>query len=319
MRLPMTGRRSNAARTHGRRICAVEVSPSEVDAGAELIVTCRISCPHGCDLRGQRVSIRNQHDAELASAELTEFDGEAPVTSTVALRAPLEVGEHSYRAVLAASETDGVLHEEISTPFSFATRAHAANVNVWGLPSATAAGERFRFRVGIKCSAGCKLSGRRLSIVDHEGEEVAAARLADDIWPGTDALHFAEMEAQAPAAPGDYQWQVRTPEWNSGIAHAAGSFTFAVKIVRAPDHEVTVEAFDSETQSPIKGAHVLLHPYRAYTDESGVAKLKVAAGRYKLFVSGFKYIAYQEILEVAGDVTTRAVLAVEPEEQEDYA
>jgi hypothetical protein len=203
--------------------------------------------------------------------------------------------------------------------FSFATKAHAVSVNVWGLPSATGAGERFRFKVGIKCSAGCKLRGRRLSIFDHEGEEVASATLADNIWPGTDALYFVEMEAQAPVAPGDYQWQVRAVEWNASGPHAAGSFTFAVKIVRAPDHEVTVEAFDSETQSPIKGAHVLLHPYRAYTDERGVAKLKVAAGRYKLFVSGFKYMAYQEILEVAGDVTAHAVLTVEPEEQEDYA
>jgi hypothetical protein len=235
------------------------------------------------------------------------------------LRAPLEVGEHSYRAVLAASEMDGFLHEEGATPFSFATKAHAATVNVWGAPSAIAAGERFRFKAGLKCSAGCKLSGRRLSIFDHEGEEVAAATLGDNIWCGTDALYFVSVEAQAPLAPGDYQWQVRTPEWNASGRHAAGSSTFAVNVVRAPDHEVTVEAFDRETQSPIKGAHVLLHPYRAYTDERGVAKLKVAAGRYKLFVSGFKYIAYQEIVEVAGDVMTRADLAMEPEEQEDYA
>jgi hypothetical protein len=81
---------------------------------------------------------------------------------------------------------------------------------------------------------------------------------------------------------------------------------------------VTVEAFDSETQTPIKGAHVLLHPYRALTDERGVAKVKVAKGRYKLFVSGFQYIAYQNIIDVAGDVATRAELAAEPEGQEDY-
>jgi hypothetical protein len=310
----MIGRRPNAARTHRQRICAVEVSPSEVDAGAELTVTCRVSCPHGCDLRGQSVSIRNQHDTELASAELTEFDGEAAVTSTFVLRAPLEVGEHSYRAVLSGSETDGILHEESSTPFSFATKAHAASVNVWGLPSAIAAGERFRFKVGIKCSAGCKLSGRRLSIFDHEGEEVAVARLAEDIWPGTDALHFAERKRKR----GDYQWQVRTPEWNGSGPHAAGSFTFGVNVVRAPDHEVTVEAFDSETQSPIKGAHVLLHPYRAYTDARGIASVKVAAGSYKLFISGFNYIAYQKVIDVAGDVMIRAELTTEPEEQEDY-
>jgi hypothetical protein len=157
-----------------------------------------------------------------------------------------------------------------------------------------------------------------LSIFDYQGEEVAAATLQDNIWPGTDALYFGEMEAQAPPAPGDYQWQVRTPEWNSGVPHAAGSFTFAVKIVRAPDHEVTVEALDRGTQSPIKGAHVLVHPYRAYTDERGIASVKVAKGSYKLFVSGFNYVAYQNVIDVAGDIVVRAELTAEPEEQEDY-
>ncbi len=81
---------------------------------------------------------------------------------------------------------------------------------------------------------------------------------------------------------------------------------------------MTVEAFDSEKQTPIKGAHVLLHPYRALTDERGVAKVRVAKGSYNLFVSGFQYIPYQVIIDVAGDVTARAELTLEPEGEEDY-
>jgi hypothetical protein len=81
---------------------------------------------------------------------------------------------------------------------------------------------------------------------------------------------------------------------------------------------VTVEAIDSDTQTPVEGAHVLLHPYRAFTDERGVATIKVAKGRYTLVVSGFKYIAYQNIFDVTGDVTTRAELTAEPEGHEDY-
>jgi len=305
-------------RTHGQRTCAVEVSGSEVDAGAEVTVRARVSCPHGCDLGGQRVSIRNQDDTELASAELTERAGEAYVTSALAWRAPLEVGEHVCRAVLAASEKDGVLHEEISTEFSFVAKAHAASVNAWGLPSAIAAGERFKLKIGIKCSAACCLTGSPLSIVDHEGAHVGAASLANDTWPGTSALYFAEVEVVAPLIPGDYTWQAKTPGSDSSIPHAAGSCTFAVKVVSPPDHEVTVEAIDGEKQTPIEGAHVLVHPYRAFTDERGVAKIKVAKGLYKLVVSGFKYIAYQNIIDVAGDVTTRAELTAEPEGQEDY-
>jgi hypothetical protein len=309
---------AKAIMTHGQRACAVQVSPSEVDAGAELTFTGRVSCPHGCDLRGQSISIRNQDDTELASAELTELEVEACATRTIALQAPLEVGEHVYRAVLAAHEKDGVLHEETATAFSFVAMAHAASVNVWGLPSAIAAGERFRFRVGIKCSAGCKLTGRQLSIFDHEGAQVGTANLRDDVWPGTSALYFAEVEAQAPRTIGDCTWQVESPGADSEVPHAAGSCTFAVKVVRPPDHEVTVAAFDSETQVPITGAHVLLHPYRAFTDEHGVAKVKVAEGRYTLFVSGFNYIEYQQAIDVADDVTARAELTMEPEGQEDY-
>jgi hypothetical protein len=309
---------AKAVRAHGQRTCVVEVSPGEVDAGAELTVTGRVSCPRGCDLRGQSISIRARDDTELASAELTELDGEAYVTGPLVLRAPLEVGAHIYRAVLAAQEKDGVLHEETSTELCFAAKAHAASVNVWGLPSAIAAGERFRLKVGIKCSAGCKLSGRHLRIFDDEGAQVGAGSLLDDIWPGTSALYFADMEAEAPLTIGDHKWQVRIPGSDSGVPHAAASFIFAVKVVSPPDHEVTVEAFDSEKQTPIAGAHVLLHPYRAVTDESGMAKLKVAKGRYKLFISGFDYIAYENVIDVAADVTARAELTAEPEGQEDY-
>ena len=309
---------AKASRTHGQRTCAVEVAPSEVDAGAGLTVTARASCPHGCDLSGQSVSIRNRDDTELAGAELTEFDGEAYATSAFTLRAPLEVGEHVHRAVLAAHEQDGVLHEATATEFSFTAKAHAASVNVWGLPPAIAAGERFSLKIGVKCSAACKLAGRALSIFDHEGAQVGAANLLDDVWPGTSALYFAELHAQAPLTTGDYRWRVETPGSDLSIPHAAGSCTFAIKVVRPPDHEVTVEAFDREKHSPIEGAHVLLHPYRALTDEKGVAKVKVAKGSYQLFVSGFNYIAYQSIIDVACDVTARAELTVEPEGHEDY-
>jgi hypothetical protein len=198
--------------------------------------------------------------------------------------------------VLAVVEKDGVSHEETSTAFAFSTRAHVANVNVWGVPTAIAVGEPFSFKVGIKCSAGCKLAGRQVAVFDHEGAQAAAGHLRDDVWRDTSALYFVELQAEAPREKGDYRWRV----------------------VAAADHEITVEAFDIEKGAPIKGAHVLLHPYRALTDDNGVAKVRVAKGTYKLFVSGFNYVAYERIIDVAGNVAIRAELAEEPEGQEDY-
>jgi hypothetical protein len=302
---------AEAVSTHGERTCTVEV-----DAGGELTVTVRASCPTGCDLSGQSVSIRDRDDAELACAELEALEDGA-FGAALALRAPLQIGEHIWDAVLPTYEKDGVRHAESATAFSFTAMPHAANVNVWGLPSAIPAGERFSFKIGIKCSAGCMLAGRALSLIDHDGTQVAAAKLCDDVWPGTSALYFAEVEAQAPRTPGDFTWQVTTLASEQGIPHAAGSCGFAVRVVAPPDHEVTVEAFDGDTQTPIKGAHVLLHPYRALTDERGVAKVKVAKGRYTLFVSGFNYIGHERVIDVTSDVRARAELAVEPEEEVD--
>jgi hypothetical protein len=279
-------------------------------------VTVRAACPHGCDLTGQGVSIRDRDDTELACGEFEALEDEAFET-TLALRAPLKVGEHIWKAALPALEKDSVRHVEDATAFSFTAMAHATSVNVWGLPPAISAGERFSFKIGIKCSSGCNLAGRALSIADHNGARVASAKLSDDVWPGTSALYFAEVEARAPRMPGDFTWEVTISASDQGVPHAAGSCGFAIKIVDPPDHEVTVQAFDRATQTPINGAHVLLYPYRALTDERGVAKVKVAKGRYTLFVSGFNYIGHERIIDVVSDVTARAELVVEPEEEVD--
>jgi hypothetical protein len=266
---------------HHRRTCAVEVSPGEVAAAAQLTVVVAVSCAYGCDLRGQRVSIQDRDGAELASSELMEFERETYVTSPLVLAAPLQVGEYTWRAILAGHERDGVLHAPTLTAFSFATKAHTTSVNVWGLPSAIAAGEGFRLKIGVKCSAGCKLAGKALSIFDHEGRRVGDGCLLEEVWPGSSALYFAEVEAKAPLTTGAYVWQVKAPGSPFPPAHGAGACTLTIKVVGPPDCELTVAAFDRATQMPIKGAHILLHPYRTSTDETGVAKVKVIRVRHR--------------------------------------
>jgi hypothetical protein len=170
------------------------------------------------------------------------------------------------------------------------------------------------------------MSGRRLSILDHDGNEVAAGILSDDLWPDT-TLHCAEVDVPAPPAAGDYRWQVVTRDFGDGAfgdgafgegIDAAGSCAFTVRTVEQPDHAVVVAVIDAVTQAPVAGAHVLLHPYRARSDDTGTVRLKVARGRYRLAVSGFHYIADHRIIEVAGDVAVRAELAPEPEGLDDY-
>jgi hypothetical protein len=75
-----------------------------------------------------------------------------------------------------------------------------------------------------------------------------------------------------------------------------------------PEAEVTIAAIDSEKQTPIKGIHVLLHPYRAYTDDHGIARMRVARGRYQLIVSGLRYVPYENTVDATVEVTVRAEL-----------
>lgn len=296
---------------HDDCTCTVEVSPDEADAGADITLKVQVTCPRKDGLRAPRVSIRDRDGAELAQAELKKSDGEA-YESDIVLAAPRVVGEHVYHAVVIAADKDGALHEQASTEVALIVKAHAAELNVWDVPSAIVAGERFKFTVGVRCSAGCCLAGRALSIVDREGSQMGAASLGHDVWPGTDALYFAEIEGEAPPAVGAYQWEVRTAASDLGLPHAAGSLAVVLKVVSPPDCEITVEAFDREKQSPIKGARVIMHPYRAVTDENGVAKVKVTKGQYDILVSASKYIAVSTTVEVAADMITRAELDVDP-------
>ena len=60
------------------------------------------------------------------------------------------------------------------------------------------AGERFAVSVGARCSDGCDLRGRELSIYDQQGALVGTVKLGHDVWPGTEALYFAKVETRAP-------------------------------------------------------------------------------------------------------------------------
>jgi len=182
------------------------------------------------------------------------------------------------------------------------------------------AGERFRMKVGIKCSDECQLTNRDFGIYDHAGAQVATGTLPGEHWPGTTGLYVAEVELEAPAAEGLYTWSVKGPSTalgagpgsDVGIPHAEGSISFGVRVVSPPEYLVTVETVDKESQTPLSGARVVIHPYKAVTDERGVAQVRVAKGAYKLFVSQTRYLTFGLPVEVTADMTARAELDLEP-------
>src|SRR3990170_4457769 len=162
---------------------------------------------------------------------------------------------------------------------------HAARVVVWDVPSAVAAGERFRITVGIKCSSECRLANGRFDVYDHTGARAATGTLSGDRWPGTSGLYVGAVALDAPAEDGLYTWSVRGPDAGVAGPHAEGAATVGIRVVGSPEHLVTVEAIDAESGAPLAGARVVMHPYQAVTDERGVAEVRVARGAYRLFIS----------------------------------
>jgi hypothetical protein len=179
--------------------------------------------------------------------------------------------------------------------------AHALELTVWDVPSATAAGQRVVVSVGARCSAGCDLGGRELSLFDQDGGRAGTVKLGRAVWPGTEALYFAGVEARAPLEAGSHQWEAKVAGWDGESPHTTGSFPLTVRVVAAPDCEVTVRAVDRENQAPIAGARVVMHPYRAVTDGNGIAKVTVARGQYDILVSGSRYVPACVSIEVTAD------------------
>lgn len=190
-------------------------------------------------------------------------------------------------------------------------KRHSRSIVVWDVPSAIERGARFRVNVGIKCCADCPPDTWVFGIRDHDGHVVASRRVGSEPWPGTAALFHAEAELEAPDAEGLFTWEAFAPAIDDDAAHGEACATFGVRVVRAPEHRLTVVAIDKESRSPVAGAKVVVHPYRATTDERGVAELRVPKGAFRLFVSGRHYFPFRYDGDAAEDLTLTAELVVD--------
>ncbi len=293
--------------------CSVEASPSEVDAGADLTLKGKVTCSPAGDLRGTTLLIMDQDGALAESIELTEFDGETNETSEVVVKAPVRPGAYTWLAVCPAHAKAGISHEETSAPFSFTVKPHSTRVVVWDGPSAIECGEKFSVKLGVKCSSECRPDGWAVEVRDHDGKKQATATLSNDPWPGTAGLYYTEVDLSAPDTEGLYAWEAKAPAAGLDIPHAECIASFGVRVVPTPECLLTVVAIDVESQTPVKGAKVVVHPYKAFTDERGVAEVRVPKGEYRLFVSGKKYFPFRSDGDMKADVTIRAELALDLE------
>ena len=244
-----------------------------------------------------------------------EVDAHRPVDASegeVGTPRPVDAseGEVGTRRPLDASAGDG--EAPPGEADAVGDGPHDTRVVVWDKPAAVERGKRFAVRVGAACSSKCAAAGWRVEVRDHEGERRATATLGDDPWPGTDALHHAEVTLVAPDVEGLHTWAAALTD-GLEVAHTGGRVGFGVQVVSAPACRLRVVAVDAESGKPVEGARVVAHPYRAVTDERGVAEMRVPAGEYRLFVSGRGSIPFRFDGEVTADRTIRAELAQDVE------
>jgi hypothetical protein len=308
---------SQSEEMHGQQVCAAEVSPEIVDAGAEMVLRAEVSCTPPCDLRGQSLEVKDQTGVDAGIIDLTEFDGETSTSGTLKVTAPLETGEYSWSTLCPAHSMQDVSYAQTSAVISFTVKPHTIRVLAWDIPTAVVGGEKFKMKIGIKCSSECRFADEEIGIEDfgiysHDREALATGKISGELWPGTSGLYFTEVELNAPATAGLYNWNVKCPGTDGKIPHTEGTTGFGLRVVNPPECLVSIETIDKESQTPLKGVRVVMHPYAAVSDEYGIAQLRVAKGTYRLFVAQTSYLTFGLPVEVTADMNVKAELDLEP-------
>lgn len=285
-------------------------SPAEVDAGMNVALNIRISCNSGCDLRGQTARIM-AGDVQLSDdLQLSELDESSCQTGEVFVTAPAEPGEYTLTAVFPAHESQSTFHAESTAQFPVTVKAHSTSLVVWGMPSPVVKGIKFRFKVGVSCSAGCDLAGKAVEIRDQEEVLIATGVLEKTPDPELPSLYSAEMEALAPKGEGHHDWIARFAKPEMALPHSGSALGFGFATVKPADHSVTVEVINKETNTPIQDAEVYFAQsgpsFRGRTNNHGMLTLGLPKGEYELSVSAFDRMPKGIPYEYLGDrLTTR--------------
>ncbi len=309
--------------------------PSVVAAGAELNFQVRVTCPLGCDLRGTEVLV-TAPEGPVMTSELVSCDQGINETGELMLKAPSEVGDHEWSVLFRPQANEGQAseppaqasespaHAGTSLPVPFRTEAHRTSLAIWDVPSPTVMGEPFMVKIGAKCAEECDLRGRKIEVYDGSGDRLTTAEFGEALWPGSDALYWAEVELVAPVGEGVVSWSVGFPAADLELPHRGASAQFGFATTKSPDHKLTVEVVevvegvegvDGEegghggSTVPVPNAEVSLGAYRASTDESGRAILAGAEGSYELVIWKVGYEAPARALEVSKDLTVRVEAA----------
>ena len=291
--------------------CSIVDSADEVDLGSEITLECIVCSTTPMELTGEILLIKNQENIVIKHISLDEFYNDANKTIQFVADAPITLGKHTWSIIYPAYEENDVWCGEEISQFSFMVKPHHTNLSAWDVPSVIGCGETFNMKLGVSCSSGCQPDGWSFCVYDQDGVEQADVLVGDDVYAGTDSLYYAECELNAPHKIGFYNWEAKVKLQNSDAVHEDSIVSFRVRVLEEPDSLLTIVAVDSATQVPIQGVQVQAHPYRAFTNENGIAEVRVPNGMYTLFVSGKNYFPFRTNNEVKKDLTIRAELVLD--------
>lgn len=291
----------------------VKVEPETVAAGGELALTCALRAENATELLGLEVQIVDGAGNSLGASTFENLDGSTLTTGPFALRAPAELGRHEWRAVF----TDPESGQQTSCDFAIEVIAHKTSLLVWGAPSAIATGSDFTVTIGLKCSGGCAMAGRHVEIFDEAGASVGGLTMGAETLPGTSGMVQAVVSLRAPGQIARQAWEARMAGDNEDLPHEPASARFGLNFVAAPEHRVRIEVTDIETKAPLRGATVVLHPFRATTDANGIATLSVGKGDYTMMVSAAKHDPVTRYVTINEDFVSEVGLPLEVIEDPD--
>lgn len=301
---------------HRPKIELSQPVPPEVEAGIDLTLQVRVSCPSGCDLRGNSVQVVSP-DGLLMMSELVTYDDEANETEAFSVTVPPQIAEHSWTVSVPGHQTAEVVHEECSLIIPFTTRPHSTSMAVWDVSSPVVISSAFRVKVGVKCSPGCPLTGELVEVRDERGKKIGGGRLGQTPWPETTALYCTEVDLIAPSGEGMNSWSANCSIEGLELPHVSASAGFSFRVAGPPEHRVTVKVIAKDAEAPLENADVRLGFYRASTDESGVATLDLPNGTYDLNVVKPGFETLPQTIAVAQDVTVQVEATVAPDPASD--
>jgi hypothetical protein len=175
-------------------------------------------------------------------------------------------------------------------------------------------------KLGVKCAAGCCLSGQVVRVLDERGASVAEGRLGEAPRPGTRGLYVAELSLPGASAEGVFHWKGAFSGDGLALPHESASSVFSFRTVQPPDHTVVFEVREGDAGAPLEGVGVYMGIYQATTDARGRAELKLPKGAYDLAVRRRGFHGPSSSVEVDGERTFAIRMDVlhesDPDEEE---